>query len=541
MDLPGPARETLREAHLPLNARKARARVEQVTCWLFGLALAAPLVIRFVQGEPESTADENREPARAPALPGDVDELVAFPDAFQAYYDDSFGLRGALLAVHSFVKLALFGVSPAKDVVVGKSGWLFLNTEHALEISFGYFPASPEHVESWVRALEERQRWLAERHIAYAFAIAPNKEEIYPDRVPERFARVGPSLLDALAVRAAEHGTSCFVDLRPALIAARAQDVAGDPLYYPGDTHWTARGAWVGCNALLAHLHAEVPALEPSLRESFVARRVPSPRNDLDREVGRANALESVPFLVPLHPRAYETAFQEVPKRERRFAVDDHTLPRVLFLHDSFGPSVEPYLAEHCAELVCRFDYSLAEDVIELLRPDVVIQLYTERGLVKAPLPLQTEVRKLSTSECAAIENTVDIGNLEAAQRLLVARAGTTITASAPGEAKGFTIEMNGAADNFATPPVAFASGAHPVVQIDITTPRATVLNVFYATHADPRYSRARACQIALGAGRNVVCFEILVGDVEGAMLVRPGLEPGRYVVHRLAIGSSRH
>jgi hypothetical protein len=541
MELPGPARETLREARRPLNARNASARVDQVTGWLFAMALAAPLVTRLVQGEPESTADENREPARAPALPGGVDELVAFPDAFQAYYDDSFGLRGALLAVHSFVKLALFGVSPAKDVVVGKNGWLFLNTEHALEISFGYLPAAPEHIERWLRALGERQRWLAERHIAYVFAFAPNKEEIYPDRVPARIARVGPSPLDALAARAAEHGTSCFVDLRPALIAARAQDVAGDPLYYPGDTHWTARGAWVGCNALLAHLHAEIPTLEPSRDESIVARRVPSLQNDLDREVGRANAAASTLFLVPLHPRAYQTGFQERPKRERRFAVDDPTLPRVLFLHDSFGPALEPYLAEHCAELVCRFDYSLAEDVIELMHPDVVIQLYTERGLVKAPLPLQTEVRKLSPSECAAIENTVDIRDLEAAQSLLVARAGATIAASAPGEAKGFTIEMNGGADNFATPPVAFASGAHPVVQLDITAPRATVLDVFYATRSEPRYSRARVCQIALGAGRNVECFEILVDDVEGALLVRPGLETGRYLVHRLAIGSSKH
>jgi len=40
-----------------------------------------------------------------------------------------------------------------------------------------------------------------------------------------------------------------------------------DPLYDPGDTHWTARGAWTGCNALLSALDVGVHLRERVHRE----------------------------------------------------------------------------------------------------------------------------------------------------------------------------------------------------------------------------------------------------------------------------------
>jgi hypothetical protein len=533
---PRRAPEASRAARLPLDAH---ARVERVTGWLFVAAIATPLVVQVVRREHASVlATEYRVAARLPRVPASWHDVLRFPDLFQAYYDDSYGLREALIETDAFVKLRLFGVSPAKDVIVGTDGWLFLNADHSLEVSLGYGSVPREHVERWMSVLAERQRSFAERHIAYVFAFAPNKEEIYPEHVPARFARTGPSTLDDFVACAAKRGVTCFVDLRPALLSQKARDV--DPVYHPGDTHWTANGAWAACSALLEHLHATVPALPAAPRASLAQVRVPCARGDLDREVGRPNALASTLCLVPPTPRAHEVSYHVEPKCERRYTVDDRSLPRVLFLHDSFGANVQPYLAEQCAELLCLADYSLAEDVVELEKPDVVIQLYTERVMSAEPMPRYSTVRRLTSGECGAIEKTIDVDSLDAARRWLVPRGGTTIAATANGETDGFAVEMKGAADTLATPSLSLAPGAHPIVRVDVTSPTATVLHVFYMTRADPNYLRTRTCPIGLAAGRNDVCFEMLAEGVVGPLLVRPGLDAGRYVVHRIAIGSSR-
>jgi hypothetical protein len=416
---------------------------------------------------------------------------------------------------------------------------LFLNRDHACETSLGYVSLPRDHFERWVSELAARQRWFREHDITYAFAFAPNKEEIYLEHVPERLARAGPSPLDVLDDCAARRGVSCFIDLRPALLAAKARDGAGDPLYHPGDTHWTPRGAWVASNALLAHLHTEIATLEPSARASVEETREECMRGDLDREVGRENSLATAPMPVPLRPRALETFSRMYSSRERRFVVDDASLPRVLLLHDSFGTAIAPFLAEHCSELVCWPGYAPDEDAIESMRPDVVIQLYTERIASSVPVPMHSELRLLTSDECAAIEPSVDIDRPDVARKRLVLRGATTMASTETGEPDGVVIEMKGAADSFAVPAVAFAPGAHPIVHVDITAPQATALHVYYMTRAEPSYARTRTCRIALRHGRNDVCFEIRAEGVDGSLLVRPGLEPGRYVLHRIAIGSS--
>jgi hypothetical protein len=242
---------------------------------MFVAAVAAPIVFQLARrGHPCVLADEYRTAAPAPRVPASAREVIAFPERFQSFYDDNFGLRDALLATHAFVKLSIFGVSPAKDVIVGRDGWLFLNRDHACETSLGYVSPPRDHFERWVSELAARQRWFREHDITYAFAFAPNKEEIYLEHVPERLTRAGPSPLDVLDDCAARRGVSCFVDLRPALLAAKARDVSGDPLYHPGDTHWTPRGAWVASNALLAHLHTEIATLEPTARASVEETRL---------------------------------------------------------------------------------------------------------------------------------------------------------------------------------------------------------------------------------------------------------------------------
>src|SRR5204862_369648 len=83
-------------------------------------------------------------------------------------------------------KLFVFGVSPSPKVMLGRDDWLFYTGESSVEIFRGTRPFDETALEEWCRALESQRDFLARRGIAYVFAIAPNKETIYPDLVPAR-------------------------------------------------------------------------------------------------------------------------------------------------------------------------------------------------------------------------------------------------------------------------------------------------------------------------------------------------------------------
>ena len=72
-------------------------------------------------------------------------------------------------------------------------------------------------------------------------------------------------------------------------------------------------------------------------------------------------------------------------------------LPRGLLFHDSFGPSVEWQLAEHCASLREVQTYSCPAEELLSAPTDIVIEIFVERvlagldplSLVPPPLPAE--------------------------------------------------------------------------------------------------------------------------------------------------------
>lgn len=54
-----------------------------------------------------------------------MDGWLNFPREVDAFMQDHFGLRMALLGLHSRIKFSM-GDSTNPDVTIGKSGWIFL-------------------------------------------------------------------------------------------------------------------------------------------------------------------------------------------------------------------------------------------------------------------------------------------------------------------------------------------------------------------------------------------------------------------------------
>lgn len=366
--------------------RLARAR-DVATIVLFAGALAAPALDVAVRpaSERDPTRFENRPPAARPHLPDTVGRLNNFPLRIEHWHDDRLGLRDVFLRWRSRVRLFVFGVTPTPDVLPGTHGFLFFTANHTLEIARGLRPFSAEDLDAWVALLEAR-RAFCERHGAkYIFVVGPNKESIYADFLPAGHDPVGPSRLDQLAraVRARAPRVE-FVDLRPALLAAREKDKPRNYLYSELGTHWDGRGNFIAYRTIAGALQRHFPAVVPF--EGFEIKRI-----HVDENEDSWGLRMYVQDLLDPHQLQIYTP----PGRERavivdddpafdalhRWKVDDPSLPKVVWFHDSFAAGILGLLGQHCRELVYTLRPTGDAQVIADEKPDVVLELWVERVL----------------------------------------------------------------------------------------------------------------------------------------------------------------
>jgi alginate O-acetyltransferase complex protein AlgJ len=372
----------------PGAAQAARRRT--ILDWIviagFLAAICAPLADEAIRKDrARGPGPELRGAAPLPRLNWDAHELASFPSRFEAWYDDRFGLRDKLLRWHSIERLFLFGVSPTPRVVIGKDGWMFYTGDSSVDVFRGRLPFRPAQLSAWREELEHRRDELAARGAAFLFVIVPNKETVYPDYMPRPLNKVGPTRLEQLAAEMRAHPQIPFLDLRPAMAAARTDDTSDDFPYIPYGTHWNARGMWAGYAGILDALHDRFPVLRPRPLPEFEIVR----SSDNGDSWGRHMYIDDlrpqkVTTLSPLPgPRARVVLERGSGLGRRKVTVvDDPSLPRALLVHDSFGPCVDALLAEHFSRLECRWGNDIDLKLVEAERFDVVIQMFVERALV---------------------------------------------------------------------------------------------------------------------------------------------------------------
>ena len=165
------------------------------------------------------------------------------PDCLQElarYVDDRFALRQEAVTLWAALNAQLLRSSVTEDVLYGRDGWLYFR------------PTLPDYTRT--QPMTQRELWCAARRLAllreyaeaqggrFLFAIAPNKNSLYPGHMPALPREALPSNAEALAPLLAKEGVP-YVDLF-ALFGAQDEE-----LYYPRDTHWNRRGAALAADA----------------------------------------------------------------------------------------------------------------------------------------------------------------------------------------------------------------------------------------------------------------------------------------------------
>lgn len=359
--------------------------------WAQGLLLAAAAILIGLPSadwrwhfDPTPAPQENRRLAAQPPPPRSLDQWVAWPALFEAYFKDWFGLRASLIAWHGAVMLDILGVSPSKDVLVGKDGWLYYATSKTVDAYRCVAPYTPQELHGEVREARRRMDWLAAKKIRYGHIWVPIKANIYPEFLPDGLHKLNqPCRLQQWIAAVGGAGVP-VLDLTKALQAAKA--AGAERLYYKTDSHWNPLGAWHGYRAAAPWLAQLAPGMRVLKPEEVTFEMRSDRGGDLARLLDMQERYRTVNPFVNFRPaRAVLVANALPPAQGVNVKTFDcntcgNTL-RVVVIHDSFGNGIVPYLAESFGHLVGAEFSPFDEKLIESEKPDLVLEVHLERQL----------------------------------------------------------------------------------------------------------------------------------------------------------------
>ncbi len=374
-----------------------RRALDWATIALFVGALLAPAVDQLVRADAarDTQSAERRRPAPRPGLPRTLAELTRFPRRYEDHYSDTFGLRDLLLGWNARERWFGLGLSPSKLIEPAADGWCFL-ADQSRDAFRGLQPFTAEDLEGWVRRLRERHDYLAARGIRYLFVLCPNKATIYPERVPASWNVLGPTRLEQLAARLEHEPDAPFLDLRPALLAAKAGDQPEDWVYTRFGTHWNGRGGQAAYRALVARLQRDFPALVAVPAEDCRAVEAEGDTDSLARQLYLAGHVRQRQYGLKPAERGYEVAHASTYTEGAVLVTHkDIDAPRLLWLHDSFGPFLEGLVCESFSFVEARWTHEFPVEAVFSARPDLVLETYVERRLIEEEpyRPIDTRVR----------------------------------------------------------------------------------------------------------------------------------------------------
>jgi hypothetical protein len=515
---------------------RLRTRLDALLIGAFVVALLAPGLDLLMRPDSVRSAQrENRNATRFPQPIRDLPTLSKYPHVFEAWFDDRFGLRDQLLRGYQALRHFVFHCETSPVLIEGKHGWLYFGGDNSMPTQRGVHPFSAADLENWRRDIEERRDWLRKRGIEYLFVIAPNKQSVYPENMPDDLAGLGPTRLDQLAAYMEKASDARFLDLRAALIAEKAHDQGDDCVYYPLGSHWAWRGGWTAWNEIVRSLSDVLPKLKSVPREALVRAEVSMDAGD---SMGVNTYIDDL-----LHQRTFTESVAHPSAELRRTPAGDivgsenhdASLPKLFVVHDSFGTWLLPFAAEGSSSMQAAWLQTFPKEQIESAHPDVVVQMYTERLLVWRMLLLPPEVEPI---DAAAFEAMPKLWSSDEvwAQSLPPVERGVVITR----EGKGLVVEQRSGGGVILLPSSDVPFDSELALHVDVDSPVETVMTFFFQLSHDPHFRRSHAATLSIAPGRNDVRFRLRQPDVWGPIQLRVASDRGTYVLHVVEARTAR-
>jgi len=342
--------------------------------------LIVPQIIWCIFGKyiPSGEA-EYRILATMPEFPDSLESLEQYPARIEEYVNDHYPFRSILVRNNSRFSYYALKESATKKTVVGKDGWLFFG-EDALDIPQykGLFTYTDEELATIADNLVTTRDTLENQGIEFVVFIAPNKERVYSEFLPDYIKNYETPMACDQLVDYLRANTDLRVVWGYEELMKAKEDMPDKYFYYHKDTHWNRAGGYVGTHALLKELDIDTPWItEVSLHENNESQY------DLARLMNMKSDLtgQDVDYDISGYEGGDFWKNEEVEAKVFEYYNEGMDDRRMFVIRDSFGGNMAPYLAA-AFNYTYMIRYDLFEkNILEEQSPDIVVYEHIERKI----------------------------------------------------------------------------------------------------------------------------------------------------------------
>lgn len=287
-------------------------------------------------------------------------------------------------------------------VIVGYDGYMFYNDTLADFSGQGFLHG--EIYDRTVKMLKERNKWAEDHGKKFYFVIAPNKNTVYPDYMPDGYSIASYRRYDQFVEILRSAGITA-VDLRDTMKAA----VNATPernLYYKYDTHWNNHAGFLAYQTTMNMIRKDFPNAVLHQKSDYQINYCETYMKDQAYYLGYYDYFKDYGPVYTLKNGKSATLTRYTPKDawgqfafayectsgpnkgfsdklyELQYTNDSLTsAPNAYVMRDSYSIAMIPFLKDsfHSSTYNWTFDFSTNE--IEKAKADIILVIVAERNL----------------------------------------------------------------------------------------------------------------------------------------------------------------
>ena len=324
----------------------------------------------------DTTNYENREKAEFPSL--SLENYSAFSSDFESWFNDDIPFRNNLITLNSVIDYYIFDKSSNDSVIKGKDGWLFYNKVadgDPMSCYYGTNLFSEDDLKQIADNCIKQRDFLEQQGKEFVVMIAPNKERIYSEYMPEQYGSPAEEYRALQVYDYIKENTDIRV-VYPYDELMRAKEV-GD-IYFKTDTHWNEIGGYVGASALLSELEIEMPDI---LSDELTIEKTVNTAGDLAKLLNLTNQLKSTDWNYSIG--GYDNHQMEVIEQDffnvYAYKAINADSRKLYMIRDSFGSNISWYVGSQFNESYMRHYQTYTYDDLSSQDPDIVVYEVVER------------------------------------------------------------------------------------------------------------------------------------------------------------------
>lgn len=300
-----------------------------------------------------------------------------FSSAWKVYKDTSLSKIDSLTTYYITKEITSI------QVLLGKDRWLFYKSTTDGDPIADYEGKniySLNLLDEILESASEAQQELQKREIQFSLFVAPNKENIYSEFMPDNYIHSETSRTDIL-IEYLEKNDINIISPKQEMLNQKEKE----QLYYSYDTHWNQLGAYLGVRELLIHWGISLPELSDRIIscEPLKGHYHYCAEDDLAKMIGLLGVFDDeIEYKIEGTPSIdWQQYEKEQTAEEVSFFFNPQAVRNevVLLVGDSFRTSMIPALSEVFSDVYVLHRSFYDSSMLDEIDPDYVIAEYVER------------------------------------------------------------------------------------------------------------------------------------------------------------------